>query len=118
MKQEGYLISLICKVLRIAPISYYRKRSGKTTVKLNTDKKANRTEQEASLLEKINQVKAAHLFCGYRQIRAYLKMKLGITVSYNRVYRIMKKNDLLVNRKRYKAKRTPQKDKPIQVKLN
>jgi len=45
-------------------------------------------------------------------------MKLGISVSYNRIYRLMKKNDLLVDRKRYKAKRTPQKDKPKPVKIN
>jgi len=70
------------------------------------------------LLEEIKKVKSVHLYWGYRRVRAYLKMKLGITVSYNRVYRVMKKNDLLVDRKRYKAKRTPQKDKPKPVKLN
>src|SRR3972149_6853959 len=51
-------------------------------------------------------------------LKKNLKMKLGISVSYNRVYRIMKKNDLLVDRKRYKAKRTTQKDKPKPVKIN
>src|SRR3989304_4537959 len=100
MKQEGHSVSLICKMLRLPQSSYYRKRSGKTTVRMITDKKAARIEQEASLLEKIKEV------------------KLVISVSYNRVYRIMKKNDLLVDRKRYKAKRTPQKDKPKPVKIN
>lgn len=118
MKQEGHSVSLICKMLRLPQSSYYRKRSGKTTVRMITDKKAVREEQEASLLEKIKEVKLVHLYWGYRRVRAYLKMKLGISVSYNRVYRLMKKNDLLVDRKRYKAKRTPQRDKPKSVKIN
>jgi len=118
MKQEGHSVSLICKVLKLSQSSYYRKRSGKATVRIITNKKAYRIEQESSLLERINQLKLVHQYWGYRRVRAYLKMKLGISVSYNRVYRIMKKNDLLVDRKRYKAKRTPQKDKPKPVKIN
>lgn len=109
---------MICKVIKISESSYYRKRSGKTTKRRIADKKAVREEQEASLLEKIKEVKQVHLFWGYRRVRAYLKTKFGISVSYNRLYRIMKKNDLLVDRKRYKAKRTPQKDKPKPEKLN
>lgn len=109
---------MICKVIKISESSYYRKRSGKTTKRRIADKKAVREEQEASLVEKIKEVKQVHLFWGYRRVRAYLKTKFGISVSYNRIYRIMKKNDLLVDRKRYKAKRTPQKDKPKPEKLN
>jgi transposase len=109
---------LICKVIKISESSYYRKRSGKTTKRRIADKKAVREEQEASLVEKIKEVKQVHLFWGYRRVRAYLKTKFGISVSYNRLYRIMKKNDLLVDRKRYKAKRTPQKDKPKPEKIN
>lgn len=118
MKQEGHSVSLICKTLKLPQSSYYRKRSDKTAIRTLTDKKAARIEQESSLLEKIKQVKLTHQYWGYRRVRAYLKMKLGISVSYNRLYRLMKKNDLLVDRKRYKAKRTPQKDKPKPVKLN
>ena len=118
MKQEGHSVSLICKVLKLPESSYYRRKLEKTIQKTITDKKAARIEQEASLLEKIKTIKADHLFWGYRRIRAYLKRKLGISVSYNRVYLLMKKNNLLVDRKRYKAKRTPQKDKPKPVKSN
>ena len=118
MKQKGYSVSLICKVLKLPESSYYRKRKEKSSITIITDKKAARMEQEAVLLEKIMVIKGLHLFWGYRRVRAYLKMKLGISVSYNRVYRIMKKNDLLVDRKRYKAKRTPQRDKPKPVKIN
>jgi len=118
MKQKGHSVSLICKVLKLPESSYYRKRKEKSSITIITDKKAARMEQEAVLLEKIMVIKGLHLFWGYRRVRAYLKMKLGISVSYNRVYRIMKKNDLLVDRKRYKAKRTPQRDKPKPVKIN
>lgn len=118
MKQEGHSVSLVCKVLKLAESSYYRKRSCRTNKGRISDKKAARVEQEASLLETIKQVKLVHLYWGYRRVRAYLKIKLGISVSYNRVYRLMKKNDLLVDRKRYKAKRTAQKDKPRPEKIN
>jgi transposase InsO family protein len=118
LKQEGHSVSSVCKILKLPESSYYRKRKEKTTIEKITHKKAARIEQETSLLEKIKQVKLDHLYWGYRRVRAYLKMKLGISVSYNRVYRLMKKNDLLVDRKRYKAKRTPQKDKPKPVKIN
>jgi transposase InsO family protein len=118
MKQEGHSVSLVCKVLKLAESNYYRKRSCRTNKGPIGDKKAARVEQEASLLETIKQVKLVHLYWGYRRVRAYLKIKLGISVSYNRVYRLMKKNDLLVDRKRYKAKRTAQKDKPRPEKIN
>ena len=118
MKQKGHSVSLICKVLKLPESSYYRKRKEKSSITIITGKKAARIEQEAVLLEKIMVIKGLHLFWGYRRVRAYLKMKLGISVSYNRVYRLMKKNDLLVDRKRYKAKRTPQRDKPKPVKIN
>jgi transposase InsO family protein len=118
MKREGQSVSLICEILRLPQGSYYRKRSGKTTIRMITDEKAAKEEQEASLLEKIKQVKIVHLYWGYRRVRAYLKMELGISVSYNRVYRIMENNGFLSDRKRYKAKRTPQKDKPKPVKIN
>jgi len=118
MKQEGHSVSLICKVIKLPESSYYRKRKGKSGINIITDKKAAKIELEAALLEKIKEIKLVHLFWGYRRVRAYLKMKLGISVSYNRVYRLMKKNNLLVDRKRYKAKRTPQRDKPKPIKIN
>lgn len=97
---------------------YYPKRARKTTLSMITDKYEARIEQETSLLEKIKKMKLLHLVWSYRRVRAYLKTKLGISISYNRIYRIMKKDDLLVDKKRYKAKRTPQKEKPRLVKIN
>lgn len=118
MKQEGHSIRLTCKVIKIAESSYYRKRKEKSAMGIIREKKAARREDEALLLEKIKAIRGVHLFWGYRRIRAYLRIKQGISVSCNRVYRIMKKNDLLVERKSYKAKRTPQKGKPKPVKSN
>lgn len=118
MKQEGYSVSLICKVLKLPESSYYRRRLEKTNSKKISDKKAAGIQKQAYLIEQIKQIKDVHLFWGYRRIRAYLKKKPGISVSYKRVYHLMKKNDLLVDRKRYKAKRTVQKDKPKPVKSN
>lgn len=118
MKQEEYPVSTICKVLRLPESSYYRRASEQIKAKKISDEKAIRVEKEACLVEKIKKIRGDHLFWGYRRVKAYLKRQYGITVSYNRIYRLMKKHELLVDRKRYKAKRTPQKDKPKPVKSN
>ncbi len=118
MKQEGYSITLVCKVLRLPESSYYRRAKEQIKAKAISDKKAAGIEKEIALVEKIKEIKGDHLFWGYRRVRAYLKRKYGIAVSYNRTYRLMKKHDLLVETKRYKAKRTPQKQKPKPVKSN
>ena len=109
---------MICKVLKLPESSYYRRKLEKTIQKTITDKKAARIQKESSLLERIKQIKGVHHFWGYRRVRAYLKRKCGISISYNRVYGLMKKNCLLVDRKSYKAKRTPQRDKPKPEKSN
>lgn len=118
MKQEEYPVSTVCKVLRLPESSYYRRASEQNKAKEISDEKAIRVEKEACLVEKIKKIRGDHLFWGYRRVKAYLKRQYGITVSYNRTYRLMKKHELLVDRKRYKAKRTPRKDKPKPAKSN
>lgn len=118
MKQEGYAVSLSCKVLRVSASSYYRRQGNKTKNKELSAAKNQKLQQQELLLELIKKVKEEHSFWGYRRIRAYLKRKLGMKVSYRLVYRLMKQNDLLVDRKRYKANRTVQKDKPRPEKIN
>jgi putative transposase len=61
---------------------------------------------------RIKELKQAHPFWGYRRVRAWLKYRQGLPVSYKRVYRLMKANELLVPPKRYRAKRKPVGRKP------
>lgn len=66
----------------------------------------------------IKEFKEKHFFWGYRRIRANMKYRLKINISNKRVYRLMKENNLIVEKKQYKAKRTPQKEKPRPDKVN
>ncbi|MFH1039596.1 MAG: IS3 family transposase [bacterium] len=63
-------------------------------------------------------MKLEHSFWGYRRVRAFMKRYHNISISYNKVFRSMKQNNLLVEQKRYKAKRTPRKGKPHPTKIN
>ena len=65
-----------------------------------------------SVLAMIKDIKAEHPFWGYRRCWAYLYYREGIKVNKKRIYRLMRENDLLVNKKRYKAKRRPTRPKP------
>jgi len=60
----------------------------------------------------INSIKADHPFWGYRRCWAYLYYREGIKVNKKRIYRLMKENDLLVNKKLYRAKRKVSHPKP------
>ncbi len=107
---EGHSKKNICWVLQINRAEYYRKKAGKASVK-NTAVQEKRNRQREIVLVQIRQIKLEHPFWGYRRVRAYLQYKMGIKISYKLTYRLMKENNLLVDVKRYKAKRTPQRDK-------
>lgn len=70
-------------------------------------------EKNLWLIEKIKEIKSHHPFWGYRRVWAHLKFKMGFSVGKNRVYGIMKKEDLIVKRNlRLRAKRTKIRSKP------
>lgn len=73
-------------------------------------------ERNKELLSQINTIKAEHPFWGYRRVWAYLKYRKDININHKRVYRLMKKHNLLVkSNTRLKALRsnTPHRNKPI-----
>jgi transposase InsO family protein len=78
-----------------------------------------RLTRDADLLALIDPIKADHPFWGYRRVWAYLRHHQQIKVSRNRVYRIMKEFNLLVQKnQRLKAKRTAYRSKPKATRLN
>ncbi len=117
LKAKGIKVSQSCNMLSISRSTYYRLCSKKEVnpLKLKATKRRNEDEEYIAL---IKQIKTEHQFWGYRRVQAYMKYRLGIGIGKKRVYRLMKQNGLLVNVKRYKAKRTPQKSKPRPEKLN
>lgn len=65
-----------------------------------------RREEDKKILSKIEEIKAEHPFWGYRRVWAYLKYRMGMNINKKRVYRIMKENNLLVQKnERLKATR-------------
>ncbi|CAD7778088.1 HTH-like domain protein [Candidatus Methanoperedenaceae archaeon GB37] len=64
------------------------------------------------LVQRIKAIKGKHPFWGYRRVRAWLRYREGIKVNQKRIYKLMKENGLLVERKIYKAKRRPTRSKP------
>lgn len=111
---EGHTVKNICRILQINRSEYYRKRQ---SVK-NIVPKERQKENREVILKNICQIKSEHPFWGYRRVRAYLQYKLNIHVSRKYVYRLMKDNALLVDVKQYKAKRKPQRAKPIAERQN
>ncbi len=53
-------------------------------------------KRNEQLLSQIQELKADHPFWGYRRVWAYLKFRQHILVNHKRVYRLMKKHNLLV----------------------
>jgi len=107
LKKEGYTIKAACEALGIARSSYYASRKKQTTEKAERKVK----EKDAEIIEKIKEIKTLHPFWGYRRITAWLRHRENIVINEKRVRRIMKEENLMMEAKKYKAKRTPQRRK-------
>lgn len=71
------------------------------------------SKRNEPLVARIRELKKEHPFWGYRRIWAHLTYVDQIRVNKKRVYRLMKVENLLVNRNtRLKAKRKPTRSKP------
>ena len=78
-----------------------------------------RIESDKPYLERISKIKSDHPLWGYRRVWAYMKYREKQTIGINRVYRLMKENKLLIQkRSRWLAKRTPVRPKPRAEKPN
>jgi len=78
-------------------------------------------ERNKFLLEEIKKLKGEHPFWGYRKVWAYLKYREGLNINKKRIYRLMKKEKLLVTKEaKLKAKRAkfPYKSKPKAIRPN
>ena len=78
-------------------------------------------ERNKFLLEEIKKLKGEQALWGYRKVWAYLKYREGLNINKKRIYRLMKKEKLLVTKDtKLKAKRAkfPYKPKPKAIKPN
>ena len=90
LKMQGHTVKNICQVLEINRSSYYRERIPQE--KLSGDQKMKKYEPVIGI---IKQIKSEHPYWGYRRVRAYLRYRMGIWISYKLAYRLMKENGLL-----------------------
>jgi putative transposase len=73
----------------------------------------NRIQKDIPILSRIKELKADHPLWGYRRIWAYMRYREGVVIGKNRVYRLMRENDLIVTKNtRLKAKRYSTRPKP------
>lgn len=72
-----------------------------------------RIDDDRPILLRIQAIKQNHPLWGYRRIWAYMRYRDGIVIGKNRVYRLMKENQLLVSKKhRLRVKRYSTRPKP------
>jgi transposase InsO family protein len=72
------------------------------------------TKRNEPIIEKIRDLKADHPFWGYRRIWAHLNFIDHISVSQNKIHRLMKQHDLIVPKNmKLKAKRKADTKKPV-----
>jgi transposase InsO family protein len=105
-------VNTVCQILQIPRSTYYRAKT-EPAVAEKTE-----SEQDRELLEHIKEIKLRFPAWGYRRVRALLKKRLKTPLNRKRIYRLMKRFSLLVDVKRYKAKRTPQTTKPKATRKN
>jgi len=72
-----------------------------------------RMQSDLPVLDRIRALKLDHPLWGYRRIWAYMRYRDGVVIGKNRIYRIMKENNLIVSKNfKLKAKRYSTRPKP------
>ena len=80
---------------------------------------SNVIERNKPIMRRIEELKKEHPFWGYRKIWAHLTYVDQIIVTKKRIYKLMKQNNLLVNKEtKLRAKRSSLKPKPKATKPN
>ena len=111
LAEEGFSVKAACFGVGISRSRYYELLADK---RLNgrSKKQVQADISEEEVIYRLKAIKAEHPFWGYRRIWAWLRNREGLKINKKRVYRLMRREGLLVEVKRYKAKRRPSKRKP------
>ena len=94
-----------CQIVCISRSRYY---AVKTPPKAESSPAQRRKHAfDQALLERIRVICGAHPFWGYRRVWAWLRYREHFMVNKKRVYRLMRKADLLIKKRPKPATRTP-----------
>jgi len=115
--EAGLTIKDACFALGISRSRYYellsKSSDGNSEIKqINKNKKEKLSQNNKEILQKIKDIKTEHPLWGYRRVTAWLRLRERMKVNRKRIYKLMKENGLLVERKIYKVRRKPKKSKP------
>jgi len=109
LRREGLSVQSACDVAEMPKSSYY---SHKKQEEKPEKKEKVPSPDDLFIIEKIKSIKNQHPFWGYRRVHAWLNHRDGIKINHKRVYRLMKENQLLVERKSHKISRKAIHPKP------
>lgn len=109
MVSKGQSVKGACEALGVSRSGYYGKKG---------TKKESSSPLNAELITWLKALRLKHPFWGYRRMAAWLNHREGYSVNRKRIHRLMRENELLVERKRYKALRTSQRAKPRATRPN
>lgn len=112
LSQYGHGVSGLCRDLSVSRASFYRRKRAGSAPRPPTRPGKRDPAGDKVLLERIKAIKAKHPFWGYRRVRAWLKYRENFNVGNKRVYRLMRENNLLVERKKFVRPHRPLRSKP------
>ena len=104
MVGKGESVKASCETFGVSRSGWYRKGA--------LGKRCAVHPEDARLVERLKGLRELHPFWGYRRMAAWLRHREGCWANRKRVYRLMREQGLLVECKRYRAVRTPQRSKP------
>lgn len=105
MVSQGYSITDACAVCGISRSTYYRERRG-----VHQTPPPGAGDQV--LRARIQVLCGLHPFWGYRRITAWLRYREGRWVNHKKVLRLMREEDLIVNRSERAVRQQPVRSKP------
>lgn len=111
--KQGYNVSDVCKALNITRSLIYKKKNN-----IKNTLYSQKEENNQNITDKIKEIINKHPFWGYRRVCAYLNKRENITINKKKVLKLMRKEGLIQEKKRYKEQREhrnkPKANKPNQ----
>ena len=115
LRKAGLSVTEACAGMGVSKSWYYQALGPRSRQPITCDQKV---VEDACIVERIDAIKSAHPFWGYRRVWAWLRHREHLLINKKRVYRLMRALGLLVPQKPKRACRSPRSkpkaDRPLQ----